>query len=238
MSPEANQVLINHNFLVVTGDCAATNRYIEELKAIDACYVIIETPEELNSLTKHTEYCGMMVDSNSFDRLSAIQKATIKEYAIVLPTAKLSFDPENDDLTILNLNFEGACTESIKDFADLCATFPARSIRREPRYNVLLNAVLDNNMTLITDISKSGCFIFTADKSLKEGDKVEFSTTDLGDRTPITGLIRRKVEPGNDGVIPGIGVDFLFMTETQKINMAALLTKYLKRMIKLLEGKL
>src|ERR1039457_3624239 len=167
----------------------------------------------------------MMVDSDCFERLSPLNKATIKENALVLPTVKYDCDPETGDLKINKLSYEGTCMESIDDFVKSCTTSPARSLRCDPRYNIELNAMLGDYLTLITDISKSGCYIFTIDETLQLGDEIAFSTTGLGDQTPIVCLIRRKIDWENDGVVPGIGVDFLTMTAAQRKNLDALLLR-------------
>ena len=226
------------HLLLVVGDPLARAVYLEQLAAAGATCTVIETPEELGGMPDENEFCGMMLDLYDFVRLSSQHKATLKEYAIVLPTIKLYLESATNAVRINYSSFEDVCTRSVADFVQMCATFPGRAIRREQRYSIFLNAMLGEHLTIVTNLSRRGCFIFTTDESLRVGDTVSFSTVELGDQTPIRCVIRRKVEWGSEYLSAGVGVEFLSMTEPQRTRLDAIITEYVKNRIKLLEGTL
>jgi len=215
------------HFLMLVGDLqAAKSCYIEKLNAVGATYNIIETPEELHELPRKNGFHGMMLDVHSVVRLSGTQRAAIKEYALVLPTLKLFLDPKTREMVVNQSNIDEICPRNFDSFVKICTTLPARSIRREKRYQTYLNVVQDNHRANITDISRRGCFIMTTETSHLIGEEMYISIVELQDQTLIRCIVRNKVEWGNKYVAAGIGVEFASMTDQQQSELDTIVTEY------------
>ena len=115
------------------------------------------------------------------------------------------------------------------------AWFPSCGIRRERRYNTVLNATLDKHLVNIDNISKQGCFVLTTIDSFQIGEDISITIKEFSDQTPISCIIHRRVEWGSKDKAAGIGVEFLSMSEIQRNELGVLLAKCEKKMEKELQ---
>ncbi len=223
------------HFLLVVNNTAARKHYVERLETIGASCKIIEGEGELYSVQQQDEFHGIMIDVHSVLKMPVQQRAVIKEYSNALPTLKHFFHPETNNLIVNYSSFDGSAINNLEEFVRACAKLPARVLRREPRYNLFLNVVLNGQRTHISNISRRGSYILTTDESLMPGDEISITIDELTDRTPLRCIIRRKVEWGTRFQAAGIGVEFVSMTQKQRSELDAILQGFVARMDKLLD---
>jgi Tfp pilus assembly protein PilZ len=68
--------------------------------------------------------------------------------------------------------------------------------------------------TVTVDLSREGCFVFSV-RDWKPGDSAWFTIKELRDNTPICGLVRWCLKWGEGMRVPGIGLKFTEITESQ-----------------------
>jgi Tfp pilus assembly protein PilZ len=64
------------------------------------------------------------------------------------------------------------------------------------------------------NISRGGCFIFSNHK-WEAGSDAWFIIKELTDQTPIRGEIKRKIDWGQKMSVPGIGIQFMDISDSQ-----------------------
>lgn len=218
------------HFLLVVNNPVAKKHYVERLETVGATCKIIEGEEELYSVQQQDEFHGIMLDIHSVLRLPVQHRAVIKDYSNALPTLKHFFHAETNNLIVNNSSLDGSFVNTLEDFVRTCAKLPARILRRESRYNLFLNVVLDGRLTHITNISRRGCYILTTEESLAVGDEISITIEELSDQTPLRCIIRRKVGWGSKYQAAGVGVEFAAMTQKQRSEFDAILQGFNARM--------
>jgi hypothetical protein len=110
---------------------------------------------------------------------------------------------------------------------EACWDSPARKLRSEERkplhYNVLLSTTSEFDprtliRTVTMDVSSNGCFLFTSAR-FQLGGRVWLRIVDLYDKSPISGIVRHKRKWGEAMVVPGIGIEFETITESQRQSL-------------------
>jgi Tfp pilus assembly protein PilZ len=191
--------------------------------------------EKVSERFKHTRFNGMILDLHTLFKLTGTDRAFLKLYASGLPTLKFVWNVNTDSMMINQTSLEDGDTKDFMTFVEKCKRKLACAIRRERRYNVLLNASLEKHLVNINKISKHGCFVLTTMDSFQLGSKVLISINEFSDQTPIPCIIHRRVEWGSKEQAAGIGVEFLSMTETQSGELETLLAVCEQKMEKDME---
>jgi Tfp pilus assembly protein PilZ len=223
------------NFLLVVDNPAARDHYLNKLKNVGATCKTIEGPEDIYSVQQQDLFHGLMIDVHTLLRFSSPKRAVIKDYSSALPTIKHFFHPETNNLIVNFSSLDDSTIDNIEDFVRTCARQPGRRLRREPRYNIFLNVVLNGHLTHIANISRRGSYILTTDGSLGTGDEVSITIDELRDKTPVKCMIRRKVEWGSKYQVAGIGVEFVSMTDSQRSELDTVLQGHIERMENILD---
>jgi hypothetical protein len=224
------------HFLLVVSNPVAKKHYIDKLETVGATCKIIEGPEDLYSVQQQEMFHGIMLDIHSVLKLSCQDRVALKACSKALPTLKHFLHPETNNLIINYSSFDESTINNLKDFVERCSSLPGRRLRREPRYNIFLNVVLDGCLTHITNISGRGSYILTTDKSLQAGDEISITLEELSDQTPIRCIIKRKVEWGSKFQAAGIGVEFISMTDTQRSELDSILQGFNEKMEHILDN--
>jgi hypothetical protein len=68
------------------------------------------------------------------------------------------------------------------------------------------------------DVSSNGCFLFSSAR-FQLGGRVWLRIVDLYDKSPISGIVRHKRKWGEAMVVPGIGIEFEVITESQRQSL-------------------
>jgi len=107
---------------------------------------------------------------------------------------------------------------------EACWNSPARKFRSEERkpfhYNVLLSTTREIDpqtliRTVTMDVSRNGCFLFSSAR-FQLGGRVWLRIVDLYDKSPISGIVRHQLKWGEAMVVPGIGIEFETINESQR----------------------
>jgi Tfp pilus assembly protein PilZ len=214
--------------LLVVANPQVEAHYVQLLSTLGAACHVISTLDDLGRTPPHSEFHGMVVDIHSFFKLQRSDRAFIKEHSSIIPTLKFFMNPKGF-LVVNKTTLQDNQVHGIEEFVGKCATLKARVIRKTKRYKICLNVKLEDYLTNTLDVSKSGCFIFIADESYKVGQDIFVYFNELSDKTAIQCKIMRRVDWGNKYLAAGIGVDFVSMTESQRIQLGSILSEYNER---------
>ena len=189
--------------------------------------VQVDTVASIDTFYKavtHFAYNGIVIDIPT--KIKALSDHKDLVYSILgrFPVIQVNFDRQSGRLRALLYGHH----ERTGDLEDLireaCWHSPPRKLRSEERkplhYNVLLSMhPLFDPLTLIRtvtmDVSLNGCFLFSTAR-YQLGARVWLRIMDLYDKTPISGIVRHKRKWGEAMVVPGIGVAFETIKESQR----------------------
>lgn len=226
---------LSPHFLAIIKTDVVKNNFLKQLESQFATCDIIDRLENLSDIPKYTQYHGIIYDLKSIFQLSRLDRAFLKLYAADLPMLKFVWNPKNDEMLVTYSSLDDGKENDLNSFVKKCSLHPARAIRRELRYNINLNALLDKHKVNINNISKQGCYVLTTLSSFKTGDKVDLVVNEFNDDTPILCLINRVVEWGNNDLAAGIGLEFISMTKIQRTVLDSILSDCETKMEKDLE---
>ncbi|NVN93243.1 MAG: PilZ domain-containing protein [Desulfuromonadales bacterium] len=221
--------------LLVVADTREKNIIAEMLAAFDARCHVVHSLEDLGKTPPRSEFHGMMVDLHSFFKIPLKVREYFKEHTHALPTLKVYIDPQKKTFVINKLTKNDNHAQSLQNFISDCAETQPRKIRRAQRHKIFLNVTLDEQMSNTADISRNGCFIFTTGETFKPGDEIFVRFLELGDQTPIPCTIMRKAQWGAKFAPAGIGVDFISMTEPQRIELESIFLEHHEKKDALME---
>jgi len=135
--------------------------------------VLIDTAstyQELLDSAVNTPYNGMMVDIPTKLKSLSMDKESASKIFDWFPTLQLIYNEKSGQIRTIS----SGQTNSIETFevfiARRCISFKARTIRSDRRKAVVFNVILskckdvnheDEEKTVIMNISKGGCFIFS-----------------------------------------------------------------------------
>lgn len=220
----------SHHFLSVIENDAVIKRCGDALRTLNATCDNIKKMEDLSTIPIYTRFNGILLDLHSLFKLSRLDRAFLKINASDLPTLKFVWNFKNESIMITQTSLDDGETKDFIGFVKKCKLLPARAVRRERRYSIHLNAMLDKHLVNINNISKQGCFVLTTMDSFQLGGENLITVKEFSDQTPIPCIIHRRVEWGSKEQAAGIGIEFLSMTEIQRSELDALLTECAKKM--------
>jgi Tfp pilus assembly protein PilZ len=215
------------HFLVVASHLETKKHYCKKLDSLSVKYSIVESPKELHVSPQDNSFHGLVIDIHNFVKLPIECKNIIKDFTQVLPTLKVFIS--NEEFMVNYSSFETENIRILDDFITKCSKQPARTLRRDQRYNIFLNALISEKTCNITDLSKRGCFILSTDLSYNLGEYIELFINELSDKTPLTVLVRRCIKWGTNFMASGIGTEFISMSESQREELDLLLTKHIEK---------
>jgi len=220
------------HFLTVIENDFVRKHCEEFLRTLDATCDNIKKLDDLSTIPVYTKFNGMILDVYTLFKLSGLDRAFLKLYASGLPTLKFVWNVKNDSMMITQTSFDDGVTRDFTSFVNKCNLLPACAVRRERRYNVILNAMLNEHPVNINNISKQGCFVLTTSSSFQLGDEIPLNIREFTDQTPIPCIIHRHIEWGRKEQAAGIGVEFLTMTDSHRSELDALLAECALKMEK------
>jgi hypothetical protein len=172
----------------------------------------------------HFAYNGIVIDIPT--KIKALNEHKDLVYSILdrFPVIQVNFDQRSRRIRALLYGHHErtGCLEDL--IRESCWHMPPRKLRSEERkplhYNVLLSTTRAFNpqtliRTVTIDVSMNGCFLFSAAR-FQVGARVWMRIMDLYDKTPISGIVRHKRHWGEAMIIPGIGVEFETIQESQR----------------------
>jgi hypothetical protein len=215
------------HFLVVAGHNGTQDLYSKKLDSLAVRYSIVESPKELHFSPQNNTFHGLLIDVHNFVRLSVECKGIVRDYSQVLPTMKVFH--RNNNFVVNYSSFESEKVRGIDDFVEKCSRMSPRIVRRNQRYNIYLNIMIDGRKCVVTDISRCGCFIIGADLPFAPGEYVNITVNELMDDTPISVLVRRNIQWGTNYMVPGLGAEFITMSAGQRNTLEQILTQHAEK---------
>lgn len=178
-------------------------------------------------------YSGMVIDILTLVRSSKEEKLIAYDCINLYPSIRVKWDGRKKEiiLSLLEQSFSPSTESSLRYFVEhRCRNFPARSLRRHHRTNLCLSLLLCGGesfseaeavKTFTVNISRGGAFVHAA-HPFPRGEHVWLRLCELTDSTPIRATVRWAIEWGSGRTIPGIGVRFESLTESQGAELAEL----------------
>ena len=224
--------------LLITQEGDALEAYRQALTDLGVDFDSIYSLLAIQSSLLEKPYNGLLVDVDTMACADRIEKETAKELLDLFPVIRLNFDPGKKIIRTLYYGEVGEGSTSLKEFLEKhCQDFPRRSIRRSIRralhFNVLLSRRPDfppelTWRTNTIDVSEDGCFVYTIEEWEPNTD-VWLKSDELDDPAPIQANIRWQAAWGSPMQMPGIGLEFSQISETQRTALRRYIFPYTNR---------
>ncbi len=197
--------------------------YLSELKKIGIKTDVVSSFKELFKKMLTTPYNGVLVDL--MIRISAPRedKILVHEVLETFPVITMRWDSKTGVMrTFYYGQFKNGGT--LEDFINReCRSFRARRVRSSIRHNFHLNVMMSKNgdfskenviKTITLNISGGGCFLYNSE-DMEGITNAWIILTELDDKRPIQCEIRWVHAWGKAMRIPGLGLKFLDIRESQ-----------------------
>ncbi len=217
--------------LLVSRSASRTQIYREALDSRGISCLAISELKEVAVLASGTPLSGILLDMPVLIKAAPIDKTATEDILKALPSAYLNIAPATDSIKLLTANETQGIAKSLDEFAELCKGFAPRLVRPKDRYPLHLQALLTTDpaqvspeRTVTLNVSPRGCFLFSSTLDLQLGQQVSIQFIGLADTTPVIATIcwLRLWGTGKHH-IPGIGVNFTTISESQQAQLIRLL---------------
>ncbi len=209
--------------LLVCREGIARQKYLDACKGLEVLIDIVSTYQELLDSAINNPYNGMMIDVPTKLKALSMDKESASNIFNLFPILQLIYNEKSGQIRTISSG-QSNSIETFKEFIDKrCNSSKARTIRSDRRKAVVFNVILskckevsyaDDEKTVIMNISKKGCFIFSNHK-WETGSDAWFIIKELTDQTPIRGEVKWKIDWGQKMSVPGIGIQFMDISDSQ-----------------------
>jgi hypothetical protein len=175
---------------------------------------------------------GILMDINLKVKAPHMEKVRISDSLNTMPSATLNISAGEGEIKLLMTDTRHGIARTLEEFITLCAAFQPDVIYHEEQNALHLNALLsrspefgtDAERTFTMNVSGSGCFLFSADKTgFAPQETVWIDFVGLARRDPIMGKVCWRCEFGATNSVPGIYVSFESILESQHAEIRHLL---------------
>ncbi len=206
-----------------------TYREALELRGF-ACHPVTEL-RELPACTCRQLFHGILLDMPIITKASPGDKALVADILQALPSAYLNIAPATDTIKLLPANQLYGTARSLNEFLTACGQFTPRLVRPNDRVPLHLNALVSHQgrdqepeQTVSLNLSRQGCFLFSTCTENQTGQEISIRFIGMDDPTPIIAIIRWVRPWGSVNQMPGIGVTFERISESQSRQLEELMT--------------
>jgi Tfp pilus assembly protein PilZ len=177
------------------------------------------------------KYSGFLIDIPTLLRSSAADKAEAALLSDNFPVMRISNNSNEGIRCIPTGKFSGHGSTLKEFFQESCLNFTARSLRGTKRANKVLNVLLNRDISarnsymeksVALNFSAEGSFLFSVSK-WRKGDTLWIAIMELDDKAPVKAEVQWVVPWGLKSQMPGIGVQFLTLSEGQADQIEALI---------------
>lgn len=179
--------------------------------------------KSLPGLICRTPFNGILLDMPIITKASSAEKKQLDDILKALPSAYLNIAPATDAIKLLIADNHHGMARSLEEFLVICNAFTPRLVRPNDRVSLHLNALLHDcvqmrepEQTVTLNVSSQGCFLFSTHPGHQPGQLVKVGFVGLSDPTPIVCTIRWVRPWGSCHQMPGIGVTFEQINESQQ----------------------
>ncbi len=196
--------------------------YKKAIEAHGASVVAVSSFKRLNKRAANFRYHGIAVDLPT--KIIALRKDKSFIYKVLgrFPIVQLTYNKKTGKISI---SFDGRPHEGgLADFIKLkCIHSRPKKFRHHPRKEIHFNVLLSDHKeiekgpherAITMDVSSVGCFVYSVRGWTAEKD-VWIVLEELSDHTPIRAEIRHVIPWGESMSIPGVGLEFKEIKETQ-----------------------
>ncbi|MCB2169565.1 MAG: PilZ domain-containing protein [Deltaproteobacteria bacterium] len=210
--------------LLVARPGDACTLYEAAIRNMGATVDTVASIDTFYGAVTHFAYNGVVIDIPTKIKALSDHKALVYSIMGRFPVIQVNLDRRSGAIRALLYGHHersGLLEDLIRE---ACWGSPARKLRSEERkplhYNVLLSTTREFDprtliRTVTMDVSSNGCFLFTSAR-FQLGGRVWLRIVDLYDKSPISGIVRHKRKWGEAMVVPGIGIKFETITESQR----------------------
>lgn len=203
--------------LIVSGTPETAAHYRTAMEQRGAACEMTHSVADMFEILLRIPFNGLVLDVPTAIKATEKEKALLQDLSDVYPTLRVRWDARAGQIRglLLGQTLNGA--DPVGDFMDrFCRSRPARTCRKNKRYQLHFNALLSSEETVregraekvfTVDISEGGCYLFSS-RSWENRDVAWVRFIELSDPTPIRLEVRRCVRWGEGLQIPGIGAQF------------------------------
>ena len=214
------------DILIVVKDPERKARYLVKMDEHHTACCVVSSLQEAITRASEEPCCGVLVDMLLMVKIPASIKTSFEGLLNGLPSATLNIHASSGDIRILPRGAKGLGCSSIDQFVGVCAEFHPKIIFPRKRESLHFNALLDispdfktPDRTVCIDISTGGCFMFSVREDLAVGSSVWVKLAEMENDAPIKGVVSWIREWGTTQHIPGIGINFVHVSDEIKIKI-------------------
>ncbi|ACH37746.1 PilZ domain protein [Citrifermentans bemidjiense Bem] len=213
--------------LIVVKDAETASAYVDAVTESGATCDVAHSFQEMSALATDRVYNGIVVDILTLVRCSKEEKVIAYEIINLFPVLRVKWEPRHKKikLTPLEQSFSPDTDSALRFFIQTrCKAFPARSLRKEKRKLVNLNLLYcrDNRFldgeackSFTINISPTGVFLHTMEE-FRVGETIWLRFLEFADQTPVEATVCWSQRWGVTRCVPGAGVKFESLTESQR----------------------
>ena len=206
--------------LLVAREAKARSAYHEAIKELGVKVVAVPSLKGLDETVTDLYYHGVMVDMPT--KIDALKKDKEFIYSTLrkFPVAHLNLERTTGEIRVFYPGQKTGAT--LQDFiSQECRPSISHKLGYRIRKQIHFNVILSKNIrgenyerTVTVDVSERGCFVFSV-KEWKPGDTAWLIIKELSDDTAICGEVRWCIKWGMGMQVPGIGLEFEEIKESQ-----------------------
>ncbi|WP_250645457.1 PilZ domain-containing protein [Salidesulfovibrio onnuriiensis] len=210
--------------LLIAESGLAQQAYLAELYKLGADVDCIESPDELHDQLCDVPYNGLLVDVPTMIRSDSANKGRVTRIMERYPVLRLLYNSDHGGIRGLSQGGTVRANKSLDSFVlNECLTFPARSIRRARRSDLVLNVLLvddrnrfgrDEERTVTVNVSEQGCFVYSV-RAWEASAPAWMVVTELEDPSPIELKVHWTRRWGRSSRLPGIGTSYAHISDSQ-----------------------
>jgi hypothetical protein len=197
-------------------------KYQEAITDLGVEVVAVSSLKKTDRGLMDLSYHGVMVDMRTKIQILKDENEWVYTALRKFPVAHLNLESKTGEIRLFYPGQKAGAT--LEDFVNReCRPFTPRILSSRVRKQIHFNVVLSENKefssehcerTVTVYISSVGCFVFSVG-DWKPGDSAWLSIKELRDNTPICALVRWCLKWGEGMRVPGIGLEFAEITESQ-----------------------
>lgn len=214
----------NIRVLLISENGLAQQAYLDELYKLGAEVDCIESPDQMHDRLCDIPYNGLLVDVPTMIRSDSGNKSRVTRIMDRYPVLRLLYNPEQGGIRGLSQGSTVRDNRTLESFVlNECLTFPARSIRRVGRSDLVLNVLLaqnreqfgkDDERTVTVNVSEQGCFVYST-RLWEEIEPAWIVVNELDDQSPIELKVHWARTWGKTNRLPGIGTSYVRIADNQ-----------------------
>jgi len=216
------------NVLLICREGKCLQIYQDELDILGVNLVCVQSLMDFFRLEVYCPLNGILVDMPTYMRISDEEKRLLTELVGIFPSMRLKCQELTGEIRTLPFSTAYSGNLSPAIFVEkYCRSFNERKIRTSDRTQqnlpALLNAIplvvnIPVARTMTADISCGGCFLICFEPWIV-GERGWLVLPDLKDTSPIPVEICWTRSWGKSHNLPGMGIRFTDLTDSQRIEL-------------------